>query len=1068
MIPSLARIGRSRCSQRHSLAYLLSAIFLPACLAIPPTERLSRLSIRHWGAESGIPEETFASILATGDGYVWLASNDGLVRFDGQRATVFRLGEAFRAHGTGSCSSSALSRLLLGSDGEIWIGAMSGCIFRIVPDRFGSFANFLVEGIEAPTIEREPNIIRYLSNLPNGRGLEVTRESKFSWLPFGPKPPSKANWGANLVARVSNETVAILPPQGLRILFGARDAQSKLWAILSDNKLYSVEVGAWRPRFHIPSSLGSFLLDKHGNSWIGTANGLYGWLNGEVKHWGIAEGLKAGTIETLREDRSGCLWMGMRQSLGRLCEDRLDVIPLRIHDEEVITAIEEDLEGNIWAGGHAGSLYQLSPRIFQIYSRRDGMPQSSINGVAVDRDGSVWASMSHSLVKIVQGQLAATFHRPEVTQIKALAPDQRGGMTVASTEGIFHVDSQGLLPIRSVEEQAIHSPMAIFFETADSLLYSTNTTNYRLRRKEMTKGKPSWEAEDLQGATRIRQWTTGPNGRVWALAQYQGLHWLDGNTYRRAANMNPDRERSWFSISSDEAGLLWIGATDGLEIYSTKEERFLTKTSLLKGDQVFHTVKDRYGKMWCATRQGLVRFSAKLALEAAAGEALGKPTTFLVERFGEAQSLPTTNFGLVTSASGATDREGRMWFPGLQGLVSLDPAAFERTPKSPVPLMLQVSSDGTPKDLNQALQIEPGRKKIEFLFQTVRLDLLGGDFCRLQLQGFDQGWIMCNERRTAQYTNLPPGNYEFVLQTSSQAGTWNGKELRVPLSIEPAYYQRPLIQALAFLTLSASLGVVLLRRRRIRRERTRLLEEKVEERTLSLEKAMRAAQAANRAKSEFLATMSHEIRTPMNGVLGAAQLLAHSPLDAEQQKLMSVIQHSGEDLIGIVDDILCLSLVEAGKLKIEKKTVAIRPLCENLVSLFRPKAEAKGVTIHLAMEDSIPGNIRSDPQRLRQILLNLVGNAVKFTDCGEVRLLVTAEAGTICFHIEDTGLGIANEQIPTLFDPFVQADSSTTRRYGGSGLGLSIVRRFVDAMLGTIEVEKRTRQGLRVPRKVTP
>jgi CheY-like chemotaxis protein/anti-sigma regulatory factor (Ser/Thr protein kinase) len=175
--------------------------------------------------------------------------------------------------------------------------------------------------------------------------------------------------------------------------------------------------------------------------------------------------------------------------------------------------------------------------------------------------------------------------------------------------------------------------------------------------------------------------------------------------------------------------------------------------------------------------------------------------------------------------------------------------------------------------------------------------------------------------------------------------------------------------------------------------------------------------------------------------------------------LVSVIRKSGEDLIGIVDDILSLSKVEAGKLTLEKAPVNLAVLSENLIELFRPKAQSQGVELAWSMDPGVPAAILTDPQRLRQILLNLLGNAVKFTEIGKVNLRITSTEDKITFHIEDTGMGIPAEKIPTLFDPFVQADSSTTRRFGGSGLGLAIVSRFVAAMQGSVEVSSVAGQG---------
>lgn len=1001
-----------------------------------------------------MPEETFASILAPGDGYVWLASNHGIVRFDGKQAEVFRLGDSFRANGTGSCSASTLAHLVMGPDGAIWAGSASGCVFRLVRDRFGSFANFRLEGIDTPTRDREPNGVMALWARPDRAQVEVTRRWQVALL------ARRLKLTTGPIPEASTETQVVSAPPNLQFLFGSRDSAGKLWSVMSDRHLYSVnERGAWEYHATLEGTPRRLVAARDGSIWVGTSRGLFRWKDGQLQRWGESQGLPKPEITALREDSSGCLWMGFPQAVARMCEGAVESIPVGVEEEEFLSTLEEDPQGNIWAGGRWGNLYRLSPRLFRIFTRREGLLESHLTGVAVDRDGQVWGSLrSSGLVRIVDGRVAPTPAMPEVIQAQTLLAHPDRGVIVAGSMGLVTVDNGGVRPFPLNGSIPPLSLPAMHWEHPGELLLSGLEANYRLRRP--VKGD-RWAVETLAGPPRMRQWTAARDGRTWALAQYKGLHRLEGNQYVQAENAAPERARAWYSITSDQDDLLWIGTTDGLELYSTKQGRFLTALPLLAGDQVFHISLDGFGKIWCATRQGLVRFSRIEALAVARDVAEGHVRELLVERFGEAHALPTTNFGLVTSATGATDSQGRIWFPGLLGLVSVNPADFERTPRPPSALLLQIISDGRPKDLNQELRIAPGTKTLEFVFETLRLDPLGGEFCRLQLRGFDADWLPCRGRRAAQYSALPPGNYEFALQTSSRSGEWNGQVLRVPFTIEPAYYERGWVRFLAVFLIGASLGTWAWQRHRTRRERTRLLEAKVEERTEKLEAAMQAAQAANRAKSEFLATMSHEIRTPMNGVLGAVQLLDDSPLNREQRKLVSVVRQSGEDLIGIVDDILSLSKVEAGKLTLEKAEISTRTLGESLVSLFQPKAEGKGVALRLIVDDSVPDRILSDPQRLRQILLNLVGNAVKFTERGEVVLRITAdqEAGTLGFHVQDTGMGIAADKIPTLFDPFVQADSSTTRRYGGSGLGLSIVRRFVEAMKGTIEVESEPNRG---------
>ena len=265
-----------------------------------------------------------------------------------------------------------------------------------------------------------------------------------------------------------------------------------------------------------------------------------------------------------------------------------------------------------------------------------------------------------------------------------------------------------------------------------------------------------------------------------------------------------------------------------------------------------------------------------------------------------------------------------------------------------------------------------------------------------------------------------------------------------------------LVTLLALLTFTMTLIIYLLIRKmleaRTSQHQTQLLANKLEE-------VATKSEAANRAKSEFLATMSHEIRTPMNGVLGMSELLFETSLNTEQQKYTHAINKSATALMTLLNELMDISKLEAGRLAIEYKNVELKPLLQEVIDFFAADVNHKPITLSLQLDPKLGIFYKTDPGRLRQILLNLVGNAIKFTQQGKVELRASLTESGLFFEVTDTGIGIDESVQQKMFELFIQADTSISRRYEGAGLGLAISKRIVEEMGGNIRLDSRLNEG---------
>ncbi|MFT5143009.1 MAG: signal transduction histidine kinase/ligand-binding sensor domain-containing protein [Rhodothermales bacterium] len=1042
----------SRPSVNPKLIYIATAIALAMAgtskaqdatsMGLDPFRRLSQAVFESWGEEEGFPQSTVRSILQTPDGYMWIGSQGGLVRFNGvdfvthdRSNTPAFLGP----HGI---------RSMLHAQGTLWVGSSGSGLLR-------------VSGVE-------------LDRVNLGEDLDYATISALAEHPDG------SIWGATF-----GEGVFVIPPSGgepLRLTTdqGLPDDYATALHIEKNGVVWigtkagltrfmAGEWTTWDVDDGLPASeVTSVWTTGAGVLSVGTTAGLR-LFDGMM----FSPGVAAQDVEVAVqfEDRYGTRWLGTDGSgVVRLTWGSVDTFSSDhgLTDNSV-TAIYEDMEGSVWIGTDGGGLNRLRPAKFESFSQTEGLASDMAYGVWVDPEGRIWVGSDDAGISII-GERSTThltvkdgLSSNSVMSIMG-TPDgvvwagtYGGGLNRIGPDGITHLGSADGLA-HDVVSSLVAAPdgrLIIGTDGGVSVLEDGEFSNVTVK-----EGLPSPIVMSVLLAR---------DGTIWAGTYDGGIASIKDETVRVFNRQDGLAGDMVLAMYQSGDGALWVGTYGGgiTRIVDGFLESLTTHDGL-HDDVIYSIVEDDDENLWMTSNNGLFSVPRAQLEEVAAGTRDRLTTT----AYGRDDGLKSQEFngGFQPAAWRATD--GRLVFPSIRGIAVISPQSVPTNTVIPRVHIEALLVDGKPVELGGSVAstrapITVTNGRVEFRFAGLSFLVPSRVRYRYRLNGYEQDWTYTAEPK-AIYTNLPARELEFRVEASNNDGLWNpvaasSKLVRLPRSWETLWFA-----ALCFVLLGLASWVVEQYRLRSIRARQALLERTVDERTSDLRKEKERVEQAktvieaqasrleelDRFKTRFFSNVSHEFRTPLTLIVGPLEQAlkgTYGDLGDAMRRQSQIMLRNALRLLSLINQLMDLSKLESGSMPLKAGSKNLVAFLKNLQTTVTALAEKKAIDMPFEGPPSV--EIYFEPDKLEKVFYNLLSNALKFTPAeGTVGIRVTETETDVTVIVHDTGAGIPKDSLAHIFDRFHQLEGSKSDDIEGTGIGLSLVREMVGLHGGTVSV----------------
>ena len=961
-----------------------------------------------WQDQDGLPANGIFSIAQTPDGYLWLATAEGLARFDGVRFTTFD------STNTPAIKSNNVQPLLVDRAGALWIGTHAGGVTRYRDGRFTHFStqDGLSDNRARSLYEDRLGAIW----VGTERGVSVFRDGRFTVY-------STANG---------------LPNDQIPAITG--DPMGGIWIGTLAGLVYSRDgrFETYTTQDGLPSNeIRALVWDRAGNLWVGTDGGVSRLHDGQFTTYGSAQGATPVDIRAIAEDRSGTVWVGAgSDGLFRIENGGLTALTTRDGLAfEGIQAIFEDPEGHLWLG--TNSLIQLRRGLFTPYTVTDGLPLDLVRPIHEDSSGGIWVGTDAGLARFTGGRFAtytAKDGRP-YRSVSGISEDRSGNLWIHAYR---------LSPAGNVVPRGEHPARA------DAVAAGWSTSTYTAMLED--RGGSLWFGTATDGLHRLRNGRSSVYRRDDGLADHHVTRLFedrDGNIWIATAGglsrFKDDRLTTFtsadgydgghtLSFHQDRAGQIWIG-TYGGGLYRYRDGQFVVIRAVdgLYDNLAYEIVEDDLGNVWMSGNKGIYR--ARLQeLNDFADRRIPAVRSFA---YGTADGMLSRECNGANPA-GLKARDGRLWFPTMKGIVVVDPRQLDQRPPNVVIEGLTVDRQAQP--LDRVVRISPGQENLEIQYTALSWSRASQVKFKYQLVGLDRDWVDAGIRRTAYFPHLPPGTYTFRVIADNGEGTWNTDGKSLSIIVLPLFYRTWWFTAVAAFSLLglANAGVTL--------RTTRLEKERNAQRTFSRTLLDSQETERGRIAGELHDSLGQSLLIIKNRIaLAQSDLADAETLRQQLDELSASASHAIDECREIAYNLRPYHLSRFG-------------LAATLRAMFMRIGEVTAIAPSTEIDDLDDG-LSADAQiNVYRIVQECVNNIIKHSRATEATLVARRDGHDIVLVISDNGVGFVRP-VPST----APSASPATR----SGFGLIGIAERVRMLGGTVEIQAAAGTTIRIGLKAT-